>query len=438
MGNIKRATIALSSDLKPLRVEFKTQSSVNSFFGTREGSVTSANEILELKTDYTQEVGSLHVSTSRAVKNNFNYKIGYNKDVKIRLNNLGFYPDGNIADYDFKLSIFSDVGTFTLRSNPAKTLFVLEHPYGEDRAVASTNYAYGTLDVSKFDFIFQANSIQIMIDSIVIVTVTGIKQPTKFEGFEFYINNLNQGLGFSSVSLSNIEVTATANGVNFSSLENLPNLIVSLNSLGINNGFLKKQGDNIVCVSLGTMATENSALYAKLNNPAFSGFVSIPHPSALGAGIFNDGFLHFTNPAKPIKFDGSKFEFASTVGGAGIMTIFADSGVAIGTTINSGYKFNVVGSSYFDGPFYINHNLNILGADLKICASSRGSGGRAMVHESGNRLFINYSGDFTGGVCLDGKFILSGRAVFADNTAAASLTTGEIYRRADGVLCIKY
>jgi hypothetical protein len=71
--------------------------------------------------------------------------------------------------------------------------------------------------------------------------------------------------------------------------------------------------------------------------------------------------------------------------------------VGIGTTSpNSTLTVN--------GSFDVSNNGNLLfyngAADINFRFAGRGSGGRALVHEAGNMLVLNYGGDFTGGTML--------------------------------------
>jgi hypothetical protein len=57
-----------------------------------------------------------------------------------------------------------------------------------------------------------------------------------------------------------------------------------------------------------------------------------------------------------------------------------------------------------NGDFQVTNNGNFFryngAADVYLGYSGRGSGGRALVHEAGNMLVLNYGGDFTGGTML--------------------------------------
>lgn len=59
----------------------------------------------------------------------------------------------------------------------------------------------------------------------------------------------------------------------------------------------------------------------------------------------------------------------------------------------------------------IGGNLQVLGSDLFMTYSPRGDGGRALVHDSGDSLTVNYSGDFTGGVNLGSNLNMAGHSI---------------------------
>jgi hypothetical protein len=58
-----------------------------------------------------------------------------------------------------------------------------------------------------------------------------------------------------------------------------------------------------------------------------------------------------------------------------------------------------------DDHLHVGKYLTLLGADLNIKYSPRGTGGRALVHDSNNKLTINYAGDFSGGINLGSKIV---------------------------------
>lgn len=83
--------------------------------------------------------------------------------------------------------------------------------------------------------------------------------------------------------------------------------------------------------------------------------------------------------------------------GTEIFTILGNGNVGIGTT-------NPVSTLTVNGNLNVTHNGNYFSydgiADVKLQYTGRGSGGRAMVHDSGNKLTLNYGGDFTGGTSI--------------------------------------
>jgi len=79
-----------------------------------------------------------------------------------------------------------------------------------------------------------------------------------------------------------------------------------------------------------------------------------------------------------------------------ILNIRADGRVGIGTN-SPGGTLHVGGSLITDW------NIYCRGSDFLITNADRGSGGRALVHDNGNRLVMNYGGDFNGGITLVGN-----------------------------------
>ncbi|NDG32465.1 hypothetical protein EB118_20625, partial [bacterium] len=75
------------------------------------------------------------------------------------------------------------------------------------------------------------------------------------------------------------------------------------------------------------------------------------------------------------------------------------------------------------------------GPDLKISYKGRGSGGRALVHETDNKLVLNYNGDFTGGTLIGGpKLAIDGDVEFGKGIQVAggniSFKVGNVSKRA--------
>ena len=81
----------------------------------------------------------------------------------------------------------------------------------------------------------------------------------------------------------------------------------------------------------------------------------------------------------------------------------AGGNVGIGTT-NPSHRLHVWGDSTIEG------TLIVKGADFNLgsAGTGRGSGGRALVHDHGNRLVMNYGNDFNGGIALLGKVDVAG------------------------------
>ncbi len=71
-----------------------------------------------------------------------------------------------------------------------------------------------------------------------------------------------------------------------------------------------------------------------------------------------------------------------------------------------------------------NGSVKMYGSDFIMTASSRGVGGRALVHEAGNALVINYDGDFTGGVRVDSTiYNITQRFYYASATPSVNSPT---------------
>ncbi len=74
-----------------------------------------------------------------------------------------------------------------------------------------------------------------------------------------------------------------------------------------------------------------------------------------------------------------------------------------------GGSLTVQGASTFRGtPTFEAFSFNFLGADFNIRYAPRGDGGRAIVHDGGDTLALNYAGDFAGGTRIDGNASVGG------------------------------
>jgi len=106
-----------------------------------------------------------------------------------------------------------------------------------------------------------------------------------------------------------------------------------------------------------------------------------------------------------------------------------ENGNVIDTVLNSydmtGQKFNSIFSNISAGHVKINKNLEInnlllKGADLQINNDSRrgkGTGARrALVHDGGDALTINYAGDYKGGVKIKSDTVVGGNLTVTGKT----------------------
>lgn len=72
-------------------------------------------------------------------------------------------------------------------------------------------------------------------------------------------------------------------------------------------------------------------------------------------------------------------------------------------------------------------NFTLNGTDLKFGPHpTRGDGGRAMVHDSSDKLVLNYAGDFTAGVKIEGNVDLPGRILSTNATKTVTLGTSDL------------
>ncbi|MBM7417901.1 MULTISPECIES: hypothetical protein [Chryseobacterium] len=84
----------------------------------------------------------------------------------------------------------------------------------------------------------------------------------------------------------------------------------------------------------------------------------------------------------------------------------SESGYTGINTENPQYTLDVYGNFRVtnDGNYFFYNG----GGDLKLSYQTRGTGGRAIVHDTGNTLSLNYENDFTGGTRIGNTFLVKG------------------------------
>jgi hypothetical protein len=100
-----------------------------------------------------------------------------------------------------------------------------------------------------------------------------------------------------------------------------------------------------------------------------------------GIRFYNQGYPNAYDPAT-----GSVMAMSITNGNVGIRTNDPQATLEVNGSIKAGMGGNQL---FYNGA-----------ADLNFTFADRGSGGRAMVHDNGNILTLNFDGDFTGGTKL--------------------------------------
>jgi len=119
-------------------------------------------------------------------------------------------------------------------------------------------------------------------------------------------------------------------------------------------------------------------------------------------------------------------ETQDIVVGAASGRIYLGQPGAAGSTIDVGGNLQVNGSANINGTATVNgFSMNFNGADFNMRYNPRGDGGRALVHDGGDTLAINYAGDFAGGVRIDGNVTVTGRITANGGIAGAGGVAGE-------------
>jgi len=79
------------------------------------------------------------------------------------------------------------------------------------------------------------------------------------------------------------------------------------------------------------------------------------------------------------------------------------------------YALGIPGMFIQPGTVRADGNLGMAGTDFFMTANERGDGGRAMVHDTGDRLIINWGNDFAGGVTIGSGVQVNGDMILAGN-----------------------
>lgn len=73
------------------------------------------------------------------------------------------------------------------------------------------------------------------------------------------------------------------------------------------------------------------------------------------------------------------------------------------------YALAMPGVTAQNGIITVGGRLHMAGEDFVMLPTPRGDGGRAIVHDGGDTLVLNYGGDFTGGARVDSSLLVNGR-----------------------------
>lgn len=164
--------------------------------------------------------------------------------------------------------------------------------------------------------------------------------------------------------------------------------------------------DTMTCTSISVGASNfssqsaNSFLAAPngaAGAPSFRAIASADLPKTGAGGVYVNGGNSFGGVSSIGNNDG--FDLNIRTNNQSRVTVTAGGRVGIGTGAPSA-ALEVNGDVLFgNATNYLRYNGT---ADLILQSSARGTGGRALVHDGGNAEVLNYAGDFTGGVRIDG------------------------------------
>ena len=176
--------------------------------------------------------------------------------------------------------------------------------------------------------------------------------------------------------------------------------------------FLNAQIADSVLIDDLNIITQSSAEIQELSTVRIDNWNTLRHPNFLESGgsaigspspthdwIWGLNVAHKNNShpnnASKNYFYGAQVAFGINFSPAGLPAMFIRSTDVNGEGVWAKVLHNK-GNQTIEG------NLTLTGNDLIIKSQNRGTGGRALVHETNNVLAVNYMGDYTGGVNVQG------------------------------------